>query len=127
MIESKNGHMNWVRAGHEPALLYNPYLDNFLKLEGEGLPLGVIADQQYRDYSLTLKPGQILALMTDGLIENRNVNGEMFGREKFIDLIRRNAGLGADGIQTRIFEAVTSFQGKAQLEDDMTLVILKLR
>jgi serine phosphatase RsbU (regulator of sigma subunit) len=51
----------------------------------------------------------------------------MFGREKFIDLIRRNAGLGAEGIQTRIIEAVTSFQGKAQLEDDITLVIVKLR
>jgi len=125
MIEAHNGCTTWVRAGHEPALLYNPDSDHFEKLEGEGLPLGVDENWRYRDYTVTVKPGQILILTTDGLWENRNTKGEMFGRERFIKFIRQNASLAAKEIQASIIEAVTNFQGKAQQEDDITLVILK--
>ena len=125
MIEAHSGRATWVRAGHEPALIYDPDSDHFVKLEGKGLPLGVDDNYRYRDYTVTVKPGQILILTTDGLWENRNIKGEMFGRERFKNLIRRNAGLGAEDIQATIIEAVTSFQGKAQQEDDITLVILK--
>lgn len=125
MIESHSGRATWVRAGHEPALLYNPDSDHFVKLEGKGLPLGVDNDWQYREYTTTIKPGQILILATDGLWENRNIKGEMFGRERVKNLIRRNAGLMAKDLLAKIIEAVTCFQGKAQQEDDITLVILK--
>lgn len=125
LVEAHSGRATWVRAGHDPALLYNPYSDHFEKLEGKGLPLGVDENWRYRDYTITVKPGQIMILATDGLLENRNIKGEMFGRERFKNLIRRNAGLGAKDMQATIIEAVTSFQGKAQQEDDITLVILK--
>jgi len=125
MIEAHNGRATWVRAGHDPALLYNPDSDHFEKLEGEGLPLGVDENWRYRDYTVTVKPGQILILTTDGLWENRNTKGEMFGRERFKNFIRQNAGLAAKEIQVSIIEAVTNFQGKARQEDDITLVILK--
>ena len=82
-------------------------------------------DWRYSDYTITIKPGQLLILTTDGLWENRNIKGEMFGRQRFKNLIRRNAGLRTKDILATIIEAVTSFQGKAQQEDDITLVILK--
>ena len=125
MIEAQSGRATWVRAGHEPALLYNPDSDNFVELEGKGLPLGVDEDWRYSDYTITIKPGQLLILTTDGLWENRNIKGEMFGRQRLKNLIRRNAGLRTKDILATIIEAVTSFQGKAQQEDDITLVILK--
>jgi len=126
LIEAHSGRAAWVRAGHDPALIYDPDSDHFVKLEGKGLALGVDENYLYRGYTVTIKPGQILILTTDGLWENRNIKGEMFGRERFKNLIRRNAGLGAGDIQATIIEALTSFQGKAQQEDDITLVILKL-
>ena len=125
IIEADSGRATWVRAGHEPALVYDPMSDNFVKLEGKGIPLGVNENYRYRDYSVTIEPGQILILTTDGLWENRNSKGEMFGRKRFISLIRRNANLEAERIQTAIIDAVTSFQDKAQPQDDITLVILK--
>lgn len=124
-IEAYSGRATWVRAGHDPALLYTPDSDKFVKLEGKGLPLGVAENWQYRDYKATVRPGQILIIATDGLWENRNLKGEMFGKERFKNLIRQNAGVGAEQIHSTIIEAVTNFQGKAQQEDDITLVILK--
>ena len=66
-----------------------------------------------------------LILTTDGLWENRNTKGEMFGRERFKNIIRQNDSLSAKEIQASIIEAVTNFRGKARQEDDITLVILK--
>ena len=124
-IEAQTGRITWVRAGHDPVLLYSPDKDHFEKLKGEGLPLGVEEDWQYLDYQATLRPGQILVLTTDGVWEARNKKGEMFGRKRFKEIIRRHADSGAEGIRLAIIDAIAAFRGEAQQEDDITLVVLK--
>ncbi len=125
MIEAQTGRLTWVRAGHDPALLYSPDSEHFEKLEGKGLPLGIDENWQYRDYSATVKPGQIVILTTDGALEARNQKGEMFGRDRFKEIIHRNANLEAEGIRLAIIDAVAAFRGKAKQEDDITLVVSK--
>jgi sigma-B regulation protein RsbU (phosphoserine phosphatase) len=125
MIEARNGRLTWVRAGHDPALIYSPHSEHFEKLEGKGLPLGVEENWQYRDYSATVKPGQIVILTTDGALEARNQKGEMFGRDRFKEIIHRNANLEAEGIRLAIIDAVAAFCGKAKQEDDITVVVMK--
>jgi sigma-B regulation protein RsbU (phosphoserine phosphatase) len=124
-IEAQTGRLTWVRAGHDPVLLYSPDSDHFEKLEGEGLPLGVDENWQFKEYTATAEPGQTLLLFTDGILEARNIKGEMFGKNRFKDVIRRNADLVAEGLHAAIIDAVTTFQGEAQQEDDITLVVLK--
>ncbi len=124
-IEAQTGQITWVRAGHDPVLMYTPDKDHFEKLNGEGLPLGVVEDWQYLDYQATLRPGQILVLTTDGVWEARNKKGKMFGRKRFKEIIRRHAGSGAEGIRLAIIDAIAAFRGEAQQEDDITLVVLK--
>ncbi|MGW8302814.1 MAG: PP2C family protein-serine/threonine phosphatase, partial [Desulfobacterales bacterium] len=77
------------------------------------------------DYSQTLRPGQILVLTTDGVLEAHNEKEEMFGRDRLMEIIRRYAGLGAEGIRLAIIDAVKAFRGEAHQEDDITLVVLK--
>ncbi len=125
VIEAQTGRITWVRAGHDPVLLYSPDEGRFEKLEGEGLPLGVEETWQYRDSTKTISPGQILVLTTDGVLEAHNEKGEMFGRNRVKEIIRRYADLGAEGIRLAIIDAVTAFRGDAQQEDDITLVVLK--
>jgi len=125
MIEAQTGRLTWVRAGHDPALLYSPDSDHFEKLAGEGLPLGVDENWLYRDYAATVSPGQIVILTTDGVWETRNNEGEMFGRDRFKEIIRRNSNLESESIRQAIIDAVAIFRGKAQQEDDITLVVSK--
>jgi sigma-B regulation protein RsbU (phosphoserine phosphatase) len=66
-----------------------------------------------------------LILTTDGILETRNKNGEMFGRDRVKEIIRRYAGLGAEGIRLAVIDAVTAFRGESHQEDDITLVVLK--
>jgi len=119
--------LRWVRAGHDPALFYDPGLDKFNELWGEGIALGVDPDGNYRENVVPkLSNGQILFIGTDGIWEARNHMGEMFGRERLKDLIRKNAADSSDGISASIIDAIKAFQGSARQEDDITLLVVKM-
>ncbi len=125
VLEPQNRRIDWVRAGHDPGLLYCPETDRFEELAGTGLALGVDEDWKFEDYSRTVQPGQIVLLTTDGIFEAHNPAGEMFGKDRFKEVVRQNSGLEAEGLRKAIFQAVTEFRGAEPQEDDITLVILK--
>ncbi|MEJ2099252.1 MAG: SpoIIE family protein phosphatase [Desulfobacterales bacterium] len=118
--------LRWVRAGHDPALFYDPGPDKFRELRGEGIALGIDPDGDYRENVVReLSNGQILVIGTDGIWEARNQMGEMFGRERLKGLIRENAAYSSDGISSCIIDAIKTFQGSARQEDDITLLVIK--
>jgi sigma-B regulation protein RsbU (phosphoserine phosphatase) len=126
-IEPAARRARWVRAGHEPAQVYDPHQDHFDELLGGGLPLGVKESFVYSDYMLDdLKPGTIIALGTDGIWETRDPAGHFFGKKRFRDVLRENASRSAEEILTAVFAAVHRFSRGIPAEDDITLVIVKV-
>ena len=68
--------IRWVRAGHDPALLYRPDTDQFMDLEGPGMVLGVARDIHFKESVVNDVPaGSIVALGTDGIWEAFNPAG----------------------------------------------------
>ena len=125
-LEPENRTLNWVRAGHEPAILYNAEDDDFLELAGEGMALGVVENQGFRKYTHEgWTPGSIVVVGTDGIRETQNDKGEMFGLDRLREAIRESASESAEDIQKRIIEDLRVFQGEAPQEDDVTLVVVK--
>jgi sigma-B regulation protein RsbU (phosphoserine phosphatase) len=119
--------LQWVRAGHDPAILYSPASDRFEELGGEGMALGINEAWRFQAYEKTgLKEGQIILLSTDGLWEAQNPAGKMFGKEPIYEIIRRNAALNAQQLLDALVEELVRFQKNAQTTDDITLVVLKL-
>lgn len=116
----------WVRAGHDPALLFDPGQGAFTQLAGPGLPLGVYADCRYEEGSHPITPGQILAIATDGLWETHNKERELFGKTRFKAVLSRLAHLKAGDIADGIIEAVRDFGHPMRFEDDVTLVVVKI-
>jgi sigma-B regulation protein RsbU (phosphoserine phosphatase) len=117
----------WVRAGHEPALLFDPVKGSIENLSGEGLVLGVDADYEYQEYThRTWTPGSVLFVGTDGIQETRNEKGEMFGLDRLRETLVKNSALTTLEIQTAVIDRLTQFRGKADQEDDVTLVVVKL-
>ena len=125
-IASDRRSVQWVRAGHEPGVIYDLQADVFTELEGKGLPLGVFGDTTYERNETPFGPGQILALGTDGIHESMNARGEMFGKQAFYEAIRTNAHLQAKEIVAAVVEALARFRGPAEPKDDITLVIAKV-
>ncbi|QJB55801.1 SpoIIE family protein phosphatase [Pseudodesulfovibrio sp. zrk46] len=125
-MDPENQKAHWVRAGHDPAMIYCPKLDFFTELsEGAGLPLGVLKESDYVEQANEMHPGQIIAIGTDGIWEARNREGEMFGKQRFKDVVRNTADLSAQEIMDAVFEAVRKYTGGSKPEDDITLVIVK--
>jgi serine phosphatase RsbU (regulator of sigma subunit) len=119
--------MRWLNAGHEPAIFYDPISDTFERLSGEGsLPLGIMENAEYTEVKRSIVPGQLLVIATDGIFEALNPEGEMFGKNRVYDAIRRNASAHAAEIQHTLFDAVHQFQKEAIPKDDMALVVVKI-
>ena len=127
LFDPGHGRIEWVRAGHDPAILYDPLNDQFDELGGTGLPLGVDDAARYAIQARTgLTEGTIVLLGTDGIWETFNNRGEMFGKDRLHPIIRDHAGSAAGAIRDRIMDALLAFRRGAALEDDVTLVIAKL-
>jgi sigma-B regulation protein RsbU (phosphoserine phosphatase) len=125
-IKRSAGQLQWVRAGHEPALLYDPEIDSMRILKGGGVPLGIQPDASFQESSCEFGPGQILVIGTDGIAETRNAEGSFFGRERMQAVIRENARLSSTELVDAMFEAATAFRGHGPQEDDLTLVVVKV-
>ena len=126
-IDSANKRLYWVRAGHDPAIFYDPGTDSFEELRGVGMALGVDVNRRYEQFQKTdLKQGQVIVLGSDGFWEARNPQGEMFGKEPIHQIIRRNPQAIAGEILTSSFNAFNVFLGDRAPEDDVTLVVIKV-
>jgi len=125
-IYKKEKSISWVRAGHDPAIIYNTTNDSFDELSGYGLPLGVNKDSEYKELHQTLNPGQIIVIGTDGIWETRNTRGESFEKQKLRHTIRANADRPAKEIVQEVIDEVDAFRSSIIQEDDVTLVIVKV-
>ncbi|MCD4719070.1 MAG: SpoIIE family protein phosphatase [Desulfobacula sp.] len=119
--------VKWVRAGHDPAIFYDPKTDKISQLKGAGIALGVDENWQYgENEKQNLANGQIIVLGSDGIWEARNPKGEMFGKEPIYTIIRETANLDAKSILNTIIESLIKFQDNVNVEDDITLVVIKI-
>jgi sigma-B regulation protein RsbU (phosphoserine phosphatase) len=127
-IDCEHKTMQWVRAGHDPAIFYNPKTRSFEALDGQGIPLGVEESWVYAENKKAdLSEGQIIVLATDGVWEAENIDGEMFGKDRIYDLIRANAALSAKGILNILMDMLYRFTKGKKFEDDVTLVVIKIK
>jgi sigma-B regulation protein RsbU (phosphoserine phosphatase) len=118
--------LRWVRAGHEPALFYDPGSDGFLELGGRGAALGIAADSVYEEGARRLLPGQVVVIGTDGIWEARDASGRMFGKHAFQEVIRAHARKDSRELIAAVIRALEEFRGDLKgTEDDITLVVMK--
>ena len=127
LIDQADRSLQWVRAGHDPALCYDPATDRFDELRGTGIALGVDDAWPYIAYQKSgLKKGQIILLGTDGIWETRNPAGNMFGKDPLHKIIRQQSGATAGEIVAAVIAELDNFRQHGQPADDITLVVIKI-
>ena len=126
-LDTGTRQLEWVRAGHDPGIVYDPGTEAFSELGGAGIALGVDAGWTYEDYKKTdISNGQIIFLSTDGIWEACNKEGEMLGKAPILDAIKQNASSDAEQIIDAVFDILDDFTAGAKIEDDITAVIIKM-
>jgi sigma-B regulation protein RsbU (phosphoserine phosphatase) len=125
-VDLENRLVKWVRAGHDPAMVYDPETNTFDQLSGRGLPLGVFENSGYDTLIREIRPGQIIAIGTDGIWEATNPDGQPFGKQRFRDVIQNHCAESAAEMVTAVFNELESYAGESIQPDDVTLVIIKV-
>ncbi len=118
--------IRWVRAGHDPAILYDVSTGSFDELGGKGIALGFEEKWSFQDYKYSkLSDKQIILIGTDGIWETVNPEGEQFGKERVRQIIRDHSNRSAQELVYAITDALAIFRQDASQDDDITLVIIK--
>jgi len=128
VIDTVNKELQWVRAGHDPGLLYDPANTSFKELNGSGTVLGIDATFTFEEYKLSgWSEGQIIVISTDGVWETENSHFEKFGKFRLRQIIRQHSQFSAQEILNAILNALKEFRGSAPQNDDVTLVVVKAK
>src|SRR5262249_61267574 len=95
------------------------------QLASGGLPLGIMADADFREGRTQLHQGDVLVIYSDGVSEAVNPTGEEFGPTRLYEVVARNLDASASGIRDRIESALPKFCQGTPAADAITLLIAK--
>jgi serine phosphatase RsbU (regulator of sigma subunit) len=125
-LEDTGRRLTWVRAGHEPALIYNASSGSFEELYGRGIAMGIRGSESYREYTRpNLSADELIVIGTDGIWEARDPDDRMFGKERFKDIIRTYSGCTAQAMLEHVIGSVQAFCRGRPFADDVTLVVIQ--
>jgi sigma-B regulation protein RsbU (phosphoserine phosphatase) len=96
-------------------------------IEATGLPLGLFDDADYDEFTFRMKPGDMFVFFSDGILDARNHNGELFGRGRVEKIIAQCAGKSADCVVDSLFKAAAEHSAGVETFDDQTVVAIKVK
>jgi sigma-B regulation protein RsbU (phosphoserine phosphatase) len=123
-LDAASGELKYVNAGHNPGLLVRAR-GGATMLDSGGLPLGLLAGGSYRCESVTMEPGDLLCLYSDGITEASSPTDEEFGLERLSALLGELREQPLTAIVERIDRDVREFSAGQPQGDDQTLVLLR--
>lgn len=130
VIDPRQGHLRFARAGHTPLVLVNAATGAQAVLTPRGIALGLRDGEAFaagcEEMSRELRPGDILVLATDGILEAKDRSGDEFGIERVVKVAAQHAPAGVEAVVNRILDAARHFQGSARLDDDAMAVAVGL-
>jgi serine phosphatase RsbU (regulator of sigma subunit)/anti-sigma regulatory factor (Ser/Thr protein kinase) len=123
VLDPPTGRVELANAGHN--LPYVRQTDGTVReLRATGMPLGLMPGMTYEQTSATIAPGEQLLLYSDGLVEQHDAAGEMFGFDRTKDVV--GSSTTDDELTDACMSALASFTGSdVELEDDITLVAMR--
>jgi len=122
--DGRTRRLRYVNCGHLCALLLRG--DRIERLESTCTVLGLFADWNCAVAECRLRPGDTLALYTDGVTESFNSAGDEFGEAGLLEALRRHAGCPPQALASAIVEDVCKFSPHEQY-DDITLIVARCR
>jgi len=122
-IEPESRLMEFIGAGHDAFVLRAD--GRIEELSSTGLLMGVVRDSDLGSGSITLAPGDIALLATDGIAETVDSKGRMFGRDRVAKVILKNRDASSRSITQELYAAVAKFSGGRRQSDDITAVVVK--
>jgi serine phosphatase RsbU (regulator of sigma subunit) len=128
LYDPKTGALEHVNAGHLPPLLRRA--DGRIEqvggpTGGGGLALGMFDHATYQPGRITIEPGDVLVMYTDGITEAENASGQAFEESGLEAVIARTADWDPARMGAGILAAVEAYAADMRLADDLTALVLR--
>ncbi len=124
LLNIENGRVSWCSAGIPPVLIVRKSM-KVETLESKGMPLGSVDDYPYQLMHAELRSGDMLLAFTDGILEQRNPEGEEFGMDRLDEELKKMNGKPPRQIIARLFDLVDGWRGEHPVMDDISCVCVR--
>jgi serine phosphatase RsbU (regulator of sigma subunit) len=126
ILDHRSGALRFANAGH--LLPYQCNHKDLTELRARGMPLGLLPGQVYEEGETGLEPGDTILLLSDGVVEAHDPQGEMFGFDRLRQQVRQHktsGGVPGEAVIAHLIADLEGFTGAGwEQEDDITLVTL---
>jgi serine phosphatase RsbU (regulator of sigma subunit) len=122
-ILSPNGALTYCNAGHNPPLLVGA--SGIRRLETGGVVLGLFEQASFEEETVTLKPGDLIVLFSDGVTEAMNPDNEEFTDDRLLACAERHRGKPPQQVLDALLADVQAFCAGAMQSDDITVVMVR--
>ena len=124
ILDTSSHQLSYSNAGHD-----NPYLlspgGQCKRLIVGGVPLSIFEHFPFEEDTITMEPGEVLVICSDGIAEAMNPNQVQFGEERLSVLLHKLHAASSTDIIEGIIAAVREHAGTAPQADDMTIVVVR--
>jgi phosphoserine phosphatase RsbU/P len=127
LLDVDTGVVTCINAGHpQPHWLKASGVIGRLECKPE-MPLGVRSQSTYQTTTVAIGPGDAVFVVSDGIVEAMNAQGELYSLERLDADLRGAPGAGAEELVRRVADNVNAFTGEAPRADDLTILALRWR
>ena len=127
ILEISTGKLTAANAGHEYPAVKTPDGAFELIRSRHGFVIGGLEGIQYKEYELQLEPGSMIFLYTDGVPEATDNEKKMYGLERMLEALNKEAGTSPEKTIANVRTAVNDFVKDAEQFDDLTMLCMKYK
>jgi sigma-B regulation protein RsbU (phosphoserine phosphatase) len=127
VADAGKGELEFANAGHQPLIIYRADADAIETVDSKSVPIGVERTSVFEARRVAFRPGDVLVMYTDGVVEAMNEQGKQFGRKNLGNAVQRSHAQPAAEIAAGIRDDLASFAGRARQHDDQTVLVMKAR
>ncbi|MGL1893287.1 MAG: SpoIIE family protein phosphatase [Spirochaetaceae bacterium] len=125
-IDLEKMKLNYSNAAHHPIQIYRQKTQKFYAVDSPGLPVGIDSTAVFKEKRISLDPGDVIFMYTDGFPEARNPNGDEYSTQRMLREIRLHSNLSAPKILDSVITDMHKFTARAKQHDDQTILIIKI-
>ncbi len=125
ILDTVNQKLTYVRAGHEYPFITRKASGECIELNPKGVALGMNLAVRLQEEEISLHPGDLIVLYTDGLIEVTSPSGNIFGLDQLKEVVCENSRESSEKICDLIFQQVKAIQQDAIQYDDIALLVIQ--
>lgn len=119
--------LTYCNCGHPPAIHFKAATQSCELLSSQNMPIGFVECRRYEETSLALDVGDMILIYSDGISEAKNLDKQLFGENRLIQILTEFNTRPVTEILQRIIEDIWEFSGSDVVSDDLSCFVLRVR